>query len=150
MADLAVNRRAMFEYDILETFEAGIALLGTEVKSVRAGRMQLAGSFVVIRGGEAWITNATIPPYQPANAPSSYDPARARKLLLRRAELKSLIGKTAASSLTAVPLRVYPKNSRIKLAFATARRKKKYDRRHDIRKREDRRSIERAMKPPRG
>lgn len=140
MIDLATNRRARFDYDILETYEAGLALLGHEVKSARAGRVNLAGAFVIIRGGEAWLVNATIAPYQPANAPSGYDPARPRRLLLHRAELKSLTGSGAEKGLTFVPLRVYAKGPRIKLEFGRARRRKHYDKRERIREREDRRS----------
>lgn len=148
MPDLAVNRKAEFDYDILETYEAGMALSGAEVKSVRAGRMQLSGSFVLMRGGEAWLTNATIPPYQPSNTPPAYDAARPRKLLLHRRELKELIGKSAQKGLTLVALRVYTKGPRIKLAFGLARRRKKYDQRERIREREDQRKIERALKTP--
>lgn len=149
MADLAVNRRAKFDYHILETFEAGMSLRGTEVKSVRAGHMQLGGSFVVIRGGEAWLTNAVIPPYQPPNTPANYDPTRARKLLLHRAELRSLIGKSAARGLTLVPLRVYDKGPRIKLEVALARRRKGRDQRERIREREDTRVIARVLREER-
>ena len=146
MPDLAVNRKAIFDYDILETYEAGIELFGFEVKSVRSGRMQLAGSFVLMRNGQAWLVNATIPPYQPANAPAGYDPARPRRLLLHRRELEEIGGRAAQRGLTLVPLRVYTKGPRIKVAFGLARRKKKYDRRAEIRGREDRRKIERALK----
>ncbi len=148
MPDLAVNRKAEFDYDILETYEAGMALSGAEVKSVRAGRMQLLGSFVLMRGGEAWLTNATIPPYQASNTPPAYDAARPRKLLLHRRELKELIGKSAQKGLTLAALRVYTKGPRIKLAFGLARRRKKYDQRERIREREDQRKIERALKTP--
>ncbi len=146
MPGIAVNRRAAFDYEILEEYEAGIALHGHEVKSVRAGWMQLAGSFAIIRGGEAWLVNAAIPPYQPANTPAGYDPARARRLLLKKAEIRELIGTSAQRGLTLVPLRVYTKGPRIKVAFGLARRKKKYDKRERIREREDQRKIERALR----
>lgn len=146
MADLAVNRRAGFDYEILDTYEAGIELAGSEVKSVRSGRAQLAGAFVIIRGGEAWLTNAAIPPYQTANAPAGYDPTRARRLLLHRRELEGLIGTAGKTGLTLVVLRMYTKGPRIKVAFGLARRRKKGDQRERIREREDQRKIERAFR----
>ena len=146
MPVLAVNRKAAFDYEILETFEAGIELLGFEVKSVRAGRMSLIGAFALIRKNEAFLTNALIPPYQAANAPPRYDPSRSRRLLLHAAEIKKLIGLTAQRGLTLLPLRIYTKGSRIKVELGLARRKKKYDKRERIREREDLRKIERAMK----
>lgn len=145
MSDLAVNRRAGFEYEVLEGYEAGIALTGQEVKSARAGRMELAGAFAIIRGGEAWLVSAAIPPYQAQNAPPGYDPARPRKLLLKRGEIRELIGRLAGG-LTLVPLKVYTKGPRIKLALGLARRRKRYDKRERIREREERRDMERAIK----
>lgn len=150
MSDLAVNRRATFDYEILETFEAGLSLIGTEAKSIRAGRANLAGAFVVLRGGEAFLVNADIPPYQNANAPSGYDPARARRLLLHRRELNTLIGAAKQKGLTLVAIRLYTKGPRIKLAFGLCRRKKPHDRRERIREREDRKNISRAMRNSRG
>lgn len=146
MPDLAVNRKAAFDYEILETYEAGIELRGFEVKALRKGYAQLLGSFVTIRNGEAWLTNATISPYQPANAPEDHNPARPRRLLLHRRELKELIGRTAQKGLTLVPLRIYTKGSRIKVAFGLARRKKKRDQRERIREREDQKKIEQAFR----
>ncbi|MBI4132099.1 MAG: SsrA-binding protein SmpB [Candidatus Sungbacteria bacterium] len=146
MPVLATSRRAEFDYEILETYEAGLELFGFEVKSVRADRMNLAGAFVLMRGGEAWLVNAAIPPYQAANTPAGYDPERPRKLLLHRRELKELIGKSAQKGLTLVALRVYTKGPRIKIAFGLARRKKTYDKRERIREREDRKKIERTLR----
>ena len=148
MLNLAVNRRATFDYDILETYEAGIELFGFEVKSVRARRMNLAGSFALVRAGEAWLVNATIPPYQPTNTPAGYDPARPRRLLLKKREIRELTGKSAQKGLTLVPVRVYTKGPRIKVAFGLARRKKKYDQRQKIRAREEQRQIARALRTP--
>ena len=144
--DLAVNKRAPFDYETLETYEAGIQLYGHEVKSVRARHAGIAGAFVIIRGGEAWLVNAAIPPYQAKNAPPGYDPVRSRKLLLHARELKELIGKSAQKGLTLIPLRLYTRNARIKLAFALARHKKSQDKRATIREREDQRNIERALR----
>lgn len=146
MAILAVNRKAGFDYEISETFEAGIELSGSEVKSIKAGRANLTGSFVVIRNGEAFLLNAFVPPYQSANAPASDSPEKTRKLLLHKSQIRELIGASAEKGLTMVPLRLYTKNSRIKLEFGLARRKKKYDKREKIRKREDERKIDRALK----
>lgn len=146
MADVTVNRKALFDYDILGRYEAGIELLGTEVKSVKAGQANLAGSFVLVRAGEAWLTNAAVPAYQPKNAPAGYDPVRPRRLLLHRRELKELLGKSAQKGLTLVPLAIYTKGSRIKVAFGLARRKKTRDQRARIREREDRKNIERALR----
>ncbi len=148
MPDLAVNRKAAFDYDILETYEAGIALRGFEVKALRQGHAQLQGAFITIRGGEAWLTNAIISPYQPANTPKDHDPAQPRRLLLHRRELKELIGGSAQKGLTLVPLKIYTKGPRIKVAFGLARRKKKRDQRARIREREDQRSVERTLREP--
>lgn len=143
---ISVNRKAIFDYEILETYEAGIQLLGFEVKSAKAGHMNLAGSFAVIRNGEAWLVNAAIPPYQAKNTPPDYEPARSRRLLLKKTEIRELIGKTAQKGLTLIPLRVYTKGPKIKAAIGLARRRKKYDQRERIREREDERKMERALK----
>lgn len=150
MAILAVNKKARFDYDILERYEAGVELFGFEVKSARAGRVNLAGSFAVIRSGEAWLLGASIPPYQVKNTPPGYEPARSRRLLLRRDELRELIGKTARQGLTLVPLELYTKGPRIKLSLGLARHRKRHDKRAKIREREDRRKIERAMRESTG
>ena len=146
MSVLASNRRAGFDYEILETYEAGIQLTGYEVKSARAGHIQMAGSFVVVRNREAFLIGAAISPYQASNTPAGYDPARSRKLLLHAREIQELIGKSAQKGLTIVPLSLYTKKSRIKLSFALARRKKKYDKREVIRKRDDERKMNRALR----
>lgn len=144
MADFAVNRRASFDYDILETYEAGVVLLGFEVKAVKTGRISLAGSFAVIRGNEAWLLNTVIPPYQPANTPIDYDQTRSRRLLLHKSQIKELIGKTSQKGLTIVPLKVYTKNARVKVLLGLGRHRKKGDKREVIKKREAARDIERA------
>lgn len=142
----AVNRRALFDYEILEKYEAGIELHGFEVKAIKTGHINLAGSYVIIKENEAWLLNATIPPYQPKNTPSDYNETRSRRLLLHKSEIKELIGKSAQRGLTLVPLRVYDKKSRIKLEFGVARPKKKYDKREVIKRREAEREIERKLK----
>lgn len=146
MRVISVNRRAFFDYEILETYEAGIELFGFEVKAVKTGHINLAGSYVVIKNGEAFLINATIPPYQPKNTPPDYDETRSRRLLLHKSEIKELIGKSAQKGLTLVPLRVYDKKSRVKLEFALARHKKKHDKRRVIKEREAEREIERGIK----
>ncbi|MDO8560973.1 MAG: SsrA-binding protein SmpB [bacterium] len=142
----SVNKRALFDYEVLEKYEAGIELFGFEVKAIKNGRVNLAGSYVVIKGSEAWLINASIPPYQAKNTPANYDPDRSRKLLLHKSEIKELIGKTAEKGLTLVPIRVYDKKSRIKIELALARHKQGRDKRQAIREREDARKIERAIK----
>lgn len=143
MAIYAVNRRALFDYEVLETYEAGIELFGFEVKAIKSGRVNLAGAYAVVQGGEIWLLNASVPAYQPKNTPQGYNETRSRRLLLHRSEIKELIGKTAQKGLTLVPLRVYDKKSRIKLEFALARHKKKHDKREAIKERETKREISR-------
>jgi len=144
--EITTNKRAYFDYEILETFEAGISLFGFEVKAVKTGRINLAGSFVVIQNNEAMLLNTTVPAYQPANVPVSYDPTRSRKLLLHRRELKELIGKTSQKGLTIIPLKVYTSRNRIKILIGLARHKKAGDKRETIKMRETKREMERAVK----
>ena len=146
MATFAENRKARFDYEILETFEAGLVLSGPEVKSIKNGRMNLAGCYINIHDGELYLIGASIAPYQPKNQPADYDPARSRKLLLHKKEIMSLLGKIQQKGLTLVPLKVYNKGRRIKLEFAIVRGKKKYDKRAVISKRESKRNIERSLK----
>ncbi|MBI2644403.1 MAG: SsrA-binding protein SmpB [Candidatus Wildermuthbacteria bacterium] len=146
MTDFAENRKAYFNYEILEKFEAGIVLNGQEVKSIKLGRAQLAGSYIVPRGNELFLVGVTIPPYQPRNALSSYDPQRSRKLLLHKKELSYLMGKAKERGLTLVSLRLYNKNAQIKIEFALAKGKKQYDKRETIRRREAEREMKRALR----
>jgi len=146
MADWAKNKKAYFDYDIQETFEAGMVLLGLEVKSIKLGRANLKGSYAVLKGKEAFLINAHIPPYQSKNTPADYDPERTRKLLLKRKEISYLQGKSKQKGLTLVPLRIYNRKSLLKLEFALAKGKKKFDKRESIRQKEAKRSIERARK----
>ncbi|MEK7569541.1 MAG: SsrA-binding protein SmpB [Patescibacteria group bacterium] len=145
MANYAENRKAHFNYEMLERYEAGVELLGTEVKSVRGGRMSLEGSFVILRGGEAFLINANIPPYQPNNSPKDYEPLRARRLLLTKKERDEL-AKSEKTNLTIVPLKVYNKGKKIKLEIALAKGKKKHDKRETIKQRETERDIRRTLK----
>lgn len=146
MAHYAQNRKVHFDYEILEKYESGIELLGTEVKSVRGGRMSLEGAFVIIRGGEAFIINANIPPYQPSNTPKDYDPLRNRKLLLTKKEIAELGGNEKNKALTIVPISVYNKGRKIKVEIALVKGKKKYDKRETTKKRETDREIRREYK----
>ena len=144
MADLAINKRARFDYEILETFEAGIELLGFEVKAIRAGKLNLSGSYVIIRGNEAYLINADLPPYQPLNTPKDYDSKRARRLLLRKDEIKKLMGRVKESGLTILPLNAYNKGALIKIKIGLGKPKKKSDKRETIKKREAEREISRT------
>ncbi|MEA3323503.1 MAG: SsrA-binding protein SmpB [Patescibacteria group bacterium] len=146
MAILAVNRKAKFDYEFIEKYEAGLVLFGHEVKSVKTGHISLKGAFVTIHNNELFLTNALIPLYEHAGNVKKYDPNRSRKLLVKRSEIRSLIGKKAQAGLTMVPIRVYTKRNLIKLEFALARGKAKHDKRNTIKKRDIDRNIARALK----
>lgn len=141
---LAENRRARFDYEILETFEAGISLFGYEVKSVKAGRVNLGGSYAVARKNEVWLLNAQIPAYQPKNAPQDYDDKRSRRLLLHREEIKKLIGQLHEKGLSLLPLRAYLKRGLIKIELGLGRSRKKQDKRELLKKRVHEREMRRA------
>jgi len=140
-----INRRARYDYHLLEKFEAGIALTGAEVKSVKAGKMSLRESFARIIGGEAWLLNAYINPYPFADN-RDYDPQRSRKLLLHKNELLKLTQQTKEKKLTIVPVSCYTKGRKIKLEIALARSKKKYDKREAKKRKAIEREIEQALK----
>jgi SsrA-binding protein len=140
--DVATNRRARHKYELLERFECGIELVGTEVKSLRDGKAQIGDAYAVIEDGEMWLRNAYIPPYEPASR-ENHDPERPRKLLLHRHEIERLIGRSQRKGLTLVPTRIYFKGSRAKVELALARGKEQRDRRREIRDRDVRREIER-------
>ncbi len=146
MASYAENRKVRFDYEILEKFECGIELIGTEVKAIRGGLMSLEGSFVIVRGGEAYLMNANIPPYQVANAPKDYDPLQNRKLLLTKKEIGELGDSGKNKSLTIVPISVYNKGRKIKVEIALVKGKKKFDKRETIKKRETDREVRREYK----
>lgn len=138
---LAENRRAYYDYEILETYEAGLVLRGFEVKAIKTGHVSLRSSYVIIKNNEAYLINSFIPPYQPANAPADYNPEQSRKLLLKQAEIKSLIGKVKQKGLTLVPLKLYTKKNKIKLEFGIGKGKRKIDKREAIKKRDIEREI---------
>jgi SsrA-binding protein len=140
------NKRATFDYSIMETMEAGLELLGYEVKSLRAGNGSLKGARVVARGGEAYLVGATIPPWQQANAPTSYDPERTRRLLLNKKQIAQVLSAESEKGLTIIPISVYNKGRNLKLEIAIARGKKARDKRQSIQERDVKRSIERSLK----
>lgn len=146
MKVLAENKKAHFNYQILEKYEAGIALNGQEVKSIKLGRINLLGSYVIIRNGEVYLTGASVPPYQPKNAPSDYDPQRTKKLLLRKTEIDYLFGKSQQKGLTIVPIKVYTNNGKIKVEIGIGKGKKVFDKRETIKKRETQKEMERELK----
>ena len=151
------NKRAFYDYEFLERFEAGIVLKGFEVKAVKSGRVNLAGSYAVPKaattrsrssgstGVELWLLNTDIPPYQPGNTPPDYDPKRSRRLLLKHDEIKYLLGKVR-TGLTILPVKVYTKHGLVKIELALAKPKKKYDKRETIKKREAKREIARTLR----
>jgi SsrA-binding protein len=140
--DVATNRRARHRYEVLDTYECGIELLGTEVKALREGGAQLNDSYAVIARGEVWLRNAHIPPYPPA-AGQNHDPERPRKLLLHRYEIERLVGRSERRGLTLIPTRIYFKGPFAKVELALARGKEQRDRRREIRDRDIQREIER-------
>jgi SsrA-binding protein len=143
---LVKNRKATFNYEVLEKYEAGIELRGFEVKALRAGKGKLEGAHVVVRGDEAFLVGAQIPAFQPKNAPKDYDPERTRRLLLNRKELNEMIGIETSKGFTLVPISLYTKGRNIKLEFASVRGKKKFDKREAIKERETKIKIDRLMK----
>lgn len=143
---LAENKRARFDYEIIEEIEAGVELTGFEVKAARAGKIQITGARAIIRGGEAYLVGAEVAPYQPGNEPEGFDSGRTRRLLLRKSEIEKLGGKTEERGLTMVALRVYNKGRRIKILLGVGRKKKKYDKREKIRAKEEVRKIDRRLK----
>jgi SsrA-binding protein len=144
-ANVAENRKAFHDYHILETFEAGIALLGTEVKAIREGRVNLRDSFASVDDGEVFLYNVNISSYSHRGY-ADHEPLRKRKLLLHKDEIRKLIGRTVEKGLTLVPLRMYFKNGRVKVAVSLARGKKDYDKRETIKRRDADRETRAAMK----
>lgn len=146
MKIITKNKKVLFKYQILERFEAGISLIGQEVKSIKSGRINLSGAYAVLKGQEVFLIGAKIPPYQPKNAPRDYNPERLRKLLLKKSEIKYLIGKTKQKGLTIVPTSVYIKRNKIKIEIAVARGKTKPDKRQTIKEREVKKEIKRELR----
>ncbi|MEK7644024.1 MAG: SsrA-binding protein SmpB [Patescibacteria group bacterium] len=142
----ATNKKARFDYDIRQTFEAGISLSGQEVKSARGGHISLSGSYVVIHGDQPYLLNARISPYPYAGHLEGYEPERSRILLLKQSEIDYIKRKTDAEGLTIVPLSVYTKGPKIKIEIALGKGKKKYDKRETIKNRENEREVKRKIK----
>lgn len=142
---LIYNKKIGLDYEILETFEAGIELVGTEVKSIRNNQGSLLGSHITVRGGEVFLIASNIPPYQIKNVAESYDPKRNRKLLLTKIEIQKLASLEAKKGLTVVPISVYNKGKKIKVQIAIVRGKKKFDKREDIKKRDVDRDLRREF-----
>lgn len=140
------NKKVHFNYEVLERYEAGIELLGVEVKALRAKRGSLEGSHVTVRGGEAFLIGATVNPYQTGNTPKSYDPVRHRRLLLTKDEIAELSAKESQKGLTIVPIAVYNKGRKLKVEIAVVRGKKAHDKRETLKKRESERDIMRDIK----
>ena len=142
---VAVNRRARHEYAVEETLEAGLALTGTEIKSIRAGRVNLAEAYARIEKGEAWLIGAHIAPYEQGNR-NNHEPTRTRKLLLHRDQIAELVGRTQAKGFTLVPMKLYIRNGMAKLEIGIGRGKKEFDKRRTIAERDARRDLERSTK----
>ncbi|HFD40007.1 MAG TPA: SsrA-binding protein SmpB [Anaerolineae bacterium] len=142
---IATNRKARHQYQFYDTYEAGLVLRGSEIKSIRAGRVSLQEGFVIFEGGEAWLVNVHIAPYDPASR-QNHDPRRRRKLLLHRREIDRLAGRVQEKGFTVVPTKLYLKGGRAKVEIALVRGKKQYDKRQTLAKRDSKRRIERAIK----
>lgn len=143
--DVATNRRARHKFELVERFEAGIVLQGSEVKSLRGGKAQMMDAYAVVNDGEVWLRGLHIPPYAPASR-DNHEPERPRKLLMHRPEIERLVGKTAQRGLTLIPTRIYFKGRRAKVELALARGKEGRDRRQEIADRDVRREVEREFK----
>ncbi len=143
--NITVNRKARHEYTIIQTYEAGIVLQGTEVKALRQGKANLVDSYATLKENEVWLVSAHISPYEQGNI-NNHEPTRMRKLLLNRSEIRKLIGKTKEKGLTLVPLRLYFKNGKVKVELALAKGKKVYDKREAIAKKDMQRNQERRIK----
>jgi len=139
------NKKAGFEYEILEKFEAGLVLFGQEVKSIRTGHINLSGSYVTFRGTEPYLIGIKIPPYQPRNVGADYNEERLRKLLLNKKEIDYLAGRIKQKGFSLIPLKIYDNSGRIKLEFGLAKGRKKYDKKEKIKKRDVQREVSREL-----
>lgn len=146
MPSYATNKKARFDYEILETLQAGLVLSGMEVKSIRNGHISLKGAFITFHNNDAYLTNAHISKYKYTGKAPDYDPEQSRKVLLKKKEINQLRGKMQEEGLTIVPLSIYNKGRRIKMEIAVCRGKKKYDKREAIKKRDARKEIARDLK----
>jgi len=140
------NKKASYNYEILEKFEAGIVLFGQEVKSIRTGHINLGGSYVTFNGAEPYLTGIKVPPYQPNNIGADYNAERQRKLLLNKKEIDYLMGRTKTKGFALIPLKIYENNGRIKLEFGLAKGKKKFNKKEKIKTRDTEREVNRELK----
>ena len=145
MSIYSENKKTAYDYEVLEKYQAGLVLIGQEVKSIRSGLAHLAGSYIVIRDGQAELIGVKIPPYQPKNAPESYNPEQSRKLLLNKKELQYLAGKAHERGFSLIPLKIYDSHGRIKLEFGLAKGKKKFNKKEKIKKRDVERNTRREL-----
>jgi SsrA-binding protein len=143
---IADNRQARYLYEILETYEAGIELKGTEVKSIRQGKINLKDGYALVRDGQVWLHNVHISPHEMTNVAYNHEPRRTRRLLLHKAEIRKLIGKVEQKGLTLIPLKFYFKRGYVKVTLALARGKKLHDKREDLKRKQEKREIERMVK----
>ncbi|MEM1238220.1 MAG: SsrA-binding protein SmpB [Cyanobacteria bacterium P01_H01_bin.26] len=143
---MADNRQARFTYEILDSYEAGVALKGTEVKSIRAGKVNLRDGYAQVKNGEVWLLNVHISPHNMTNQVYNHEPRRPRRLLLHKAEIRKLIGKVEEKGLTLVPLKLYLKKGRVKVNIAIGRGKKLHDKRESLKQKQEKRDIARMMK----
>lgn len=146
MADLLQNKKAFFNYEIMDKFDCGIELFGFEVKTLRKNQGSIEGSHIIVRGGEAYLIGSSIPAIQPKNAPADFDPLRNRRLLLNKKEISELAGIESKGNLTIVPISVYNSGRYIKVKIAIGRGKKKFDKRETIKKRDSDRDVRRELK----
>lgn len=146
MTDYINNKKALFDFEVMEKIEAGLVLLGNEVKSIRNSKGNLKGAHVIVRGGEALLVGASINEYQPKNTPKTYERERPRKLLLSKKQLIHVEQQTEKAGLTAIPIRLYNNGRNIKLEIAIARGKKKHDKREALKERDSKREIDRTLK----
>ncbi|HEY4515927.1 MAG TPA: SsrA-binding protein SmpB [Candidatus Paceibacterota bacterium] len=142
---LITNKKTLFNYEILDKYEAGIELLGFEVKALKNGQGSLEGARVSIRGNEAYVMNMNVPPYQPKNTPKEYEPERPRRLLLTKKEITELSKVEGIKGLTIVPLSVYNKGKKVKVEIASVKGKKKFDKRESIKKKDTEREVRRSL-----
>ncbi len=145
MTNFADNRKARYDYETLEEFEAGIVLTGAEVKSIRGGGANLAGSFVSFDAGELWVKGLKIAPYAKAGRMEGYDPSKSRKILIRKSERERLLGKLKQKGLTLIPISLYPRGRHIKLKFGLCRGKKSFDKKETLKRRDIERDVERHL-----
>ena len=145
MSIYSENKKTAYDYEVLEKYQAGLVLIGQEVKSIRSGLAHLAGSYIVIRDGQAELIGVKIPPYQPKNAPEAYNPEQSRKLLLNKKELQYLAGKAHERGFSLIPLKIYDSHGRIKLEFGLAKGKKKFNKKEKIKQRDVERNTRREL-----